>query len=100
MISAFTRFGWLTLMKSALHNRSLLTFVTIGFLCSVQAAPPLKKPARISLDPAGVLVVDGEKKFPTNLTVVPGPEAKAPNGRQAYAEFADSGITFMRSGVP
>ena len=99
MVSAVARFGSLTLINSTLCNRCFLTLVTTSFLCGVHAAAPLKKPARISFDPAGVLVVDGEKKFPINLTVVPGPEAKAPNGRPAYAEFADCGIMFMRSGA-
>ena len=31
---------------------------------------------------------------------MPGPDAKAPNGRPAYAEFADCGVMFMRSGGP
>jgi hypothetical protein len=100
MISAVATFGWLTLINSALRSRCFLTLVATSFLCGVHAAAPLRKPARISFDPAGVLVVDGEKKFPINLTIVPGPEAKAPNGRRAYAEFADCGIMFLRSGGP
>jgi hypothetical protein len=62
--------------------------------------PPaaLTKTAKISLDPAGVLVVDGKKVFPITLTIVPGPDAKAPNGQPAYAEFARAGVMFMRSG--
>ncbi len=71
-----------------------------GLSGSARAVEPLTKPARISFDQAGALVVDGEKRFPINLTVVPGPDAKAPNGRPAYAEFADCGVTFMRSGGP
>src|ERR1051326_952075 len=100
MISAASRFSWLTLINSAPCNCCLLALVATSFLCGAHAAAPLKKAARISLDPAGVLVVNGEKKFPINLTVVPGPEARAPNGRGAYAEFADCGIMFMRSGGP
>jgi hypothetical protein len=65
-----------------------------------RAAEALTKPAKITFDDAGVLVVDGEKKFPLILTVVPGPDAKAPNGGPAYAEFADCGVMFMRSGGP
>lgn len=61
---------------------------------------PLTHPSRISLDEAGVLVVDGKKVFPITLTVVPGPDAKAPNGAPAYAEFARAGVMFMRSGGP
>src|SRR5205085_388425 len=66
----------------------------------VRAAEPLTKAAKISLDPAGVLVVDGRKVFPITLTVVPTPEQMAPSGKQAYAQFADDGVMFMRSGKP
>ena len=65
-----------------------------------RAAEALTKPAKITFDDAGALVVDRVKRFPLNLTVVPGPDAKAPNGRPAYAEFADRGVMFMRSGGP
>jgi hypothetical protein len=100
MAPAVARFCSLLIINSALRNRSFLALVTTGFLCGAHAAAPLTKPAKITFDPAGVLVVDGEKRFPINLTIVPGPEAKAPNGRPAYAEFADRGVMFMRSGAP
>ena len=74
--------------------------VALGFIWNAQSAEPLTKPAKITFDNAGVLVVDGTKRFPINLTIVPGPDAKAPNGRPAYAEFADCGVMFMRSGGP
>src|SRR5687768_3809251 len=57
----------------------------IGFAPSTsRAAEPITKPAKITLDEAGALVVDGKKVFPITLTIVPGPEAKAPSGRHAY----------------
>lgn len=71
-----------------------------GLSAPARAAEVLTKPAKIAFDDAGALVVDGQKKFPLNLTIVPEPDAKAPNGRPAYAEFADCGVTFMRSGGP
>jgi hypothetical protein len=76
---------------------AVVVFVGAG---SVLAVEPITKAAKITLDDAGVLVVDGKKVFPITLTIVPGPDAKAPNGRPAYAEFADSGAMFMRSGKP
>jgi hypothetical protein len=69
-----------------------------GFSLTGRAAEPITRPAKISLDENGVLVVDGKKVFPINLTIVPGPEAKAPNGKNAYEQFADDGCMFMRSG--
>ena len=74
--------------------------VGLATLSSVQAAEPLTKPAKITLDDAGVLVVDGKKVFPLTLTIIPGPEAQSPSGKQAYAAFADAGIMFMRTGGP
>jgi hypothetical protein len=71
-----------------------------GLCAPARAAEALTRPAKITFDPAGALVVDGQRQFPINLTVVPGPDAKAPNGRPAYAEFADCGVMFMRSGGP
>jgi len=77
-----------------------MALLVAGLRAPVRAAEPLTKPAKITFDDAGALVVYGEKRFPINLTVVPGPDAKAPNGRPAYAEFADCGVMFMRSGGP
>src|SRR5512137_1647660 len=77
-----------------------MVLLAAGWSASARAAEALTKPAKITFDNAGTLVVDGQKRFPLNLTVVPGPDAKAPNGRPAYAEFADCGVMFMRSGGP
>src|SRR5512143_530489 len=77
-----------------------MVLLAVGLSTSARAAEALTKPAKITFDDAGALVVDGEKRFPFNLTVVPGPDAKAPSGRPAYAEFADCGVMFMRSGGP
>ena len=77
-----------------------MALLAAGLSAPARAAEALTKPAKITFDDAGALVVDGEKRFPINLTVVPGPDAKAPNGRPAYAEFADCGVMFMRSGGP
>jgi hypothetical protein len=65
-----------------------------------QGAEAFTEPAVIKLDEAGALVVDGKKVFPITLTIVPGFDAKAPSGKHAYEEFADSGAMFMRTGGP
>ena len=74
--------------------------VSIASAASCLAAEPLTVPAKITFDQAGALVVDGKKVFPITLTIVPGPEARAPSGKHAYEEFADSGAMFMRTGGP
>jgi hypothetical protein len=71
-----------------------------GFLQDAHSAEPLTKPAKITFDQAGALVVDGQKIFPVNLTVILPPDAKAPNGKHAYEEFRDGGAMFMRTGGP
>jgi hypothetical protein len=90
--------------STRLFRRAALLYTAASILGGLsertRAADALTRPATISFDGAGVLMVDGQKRFPLNLTVVPGPNAKAPNGRMAYAEFADCGVMFMRSGGP
>jgi hypothetical protein len=89
-----------TVLRNRFAGRAGVALLAAGLSVSASAAEPLVKPAKITFDPAGALVVDGVKRFPLNLTIVPGPEAKAPNGRPAYAEFADCGVMFLRSGGP
>src|SRR6476469_7907057 len=71
---------------------------SVAFVANASAAEAITKPSKITLDENGVLVVDGRKVFPITLTVVPGADAKAPTGKHAYAEFADAGAMFVRSG--
>ena len=91
---------------SARQSRRCLLLFSIAFVLSwtsplaLRGAQALTKPARITLDEAGALVVDGQKLFPLNLTIIPAPDAKAPSGKHAYEEFADAGIRFMRTGGP
>src|SRR5688572_18726905 len=98
------RSATMTFLPGANHmaRRNPIVLMTICLTFAIAqhalAAEPLTKPAKITLDESGVLVVDGKKIFPINLTVVPGPDAKAPSGRPAYAEFADAGVFSMRSG--
>jgi hypothetical protein len=83
-----------------LRFSAAFTLLAAGLNTPLPADNALARPAKITLDEAGVLILDGQKRFPLNLTIVPGPEARAPNGRPAYAEFADCGVLFMRSGGP
>ena len=85
-------------MSAHIRLLSIVIAVSLVSARSALATEPITKASKITLDDAGVLVVDGKKVFPITLTIVPGPDAKAPNGRPAYAEFTDSGAMFMRSG--
>jgi hypothetical protein len=85
------------------RHRLVLSFACaaiIAWASNAFAAEPLTKPSKIALDESGVLVVDGKRVFPITLTVVPGPDAKAPSGKHAYGEFTDGGVMFIRSGKP
>jgi hypothetical protein len=48
----------------------------------------------------GALLVDGRRIFPIVLSNGPPPGAKAPNGREALAEVAAGGASFIRTGRP
>jgi hypothetical protein len=95
------------LLRSARLGESsslLAGFVCLGALLlrttQISAAEPLVHPSKITLDPCGALVVDGQKVFPINLTIIPPPGSKTPGGKDAYEEFRDGGAMFMRTGGP
>jgi len=79
---------------------SLLSTAAVCFAPHACAVEPLTTPARITFDPAGVLLIDGQKVFPITLTIIPPPDASAPNGKHAFEEFRDGGALFMRTGSP
>ncbi len=71
-----------------------------SFSVTLCPAESLNKPATLAFDSSGVLLIDGQRTFPITLTIIPAPEAKAPDGRPAYQEFREGGILFMRTGGP
>src|SRR6266567_7218856 len=80
-------------IKSALmncHSRfaAALLLVTI--------CPALANKVLINSD--SVLEIDGKKIFVICFTVAPPADGKAPNGKNAIAELADAGATFLRAG--
>jgi hypothetical protein len=52
----------------------------------------------VSVDPTGVLVIDGQKVFPINVSEPPPVDGKTTDGTPALAELAKGGVTFMRVG--
>jgi hypothetical protein len=72
----------------------------MGWTTDTRAAGPLTRPSRITFDEGGALLVDGQAVFPITLTIIPPPDAKAPNGKHAYEEFRNAGCLFMRTGGP
>src|ERR1035437_7638916 len=50
------------------------------------------------LNADGVLEIDGQKVFVIGFTAGPPPGGQAPNGKDAFAELADAGATFVRAG--
>ena len=54
----------------------------------------------VSIDSAtGCLVIDGSKVFPIGLSEAPQPDGQTRDGRNAWAEVADAGVNFVRSGL-
>jgi hypothetical protein len=91
-----------------MNLRSIICGCTIIFLLGCQSRQgaggrasndlAITKASKITFDENGALVIDGNKVFPITLTVIPGPDAKAPSGKPAYREFREAGCLFMRSG--
>ena len=53
----------------------------------------------VTIDAAtGVLIVDGEKRFPLGLSNPPAPGKRTPTGKDAFKELADGGASFIRTG--
>lgn len=55
--------------------------------------------SRVTIDPTGVLVIDGRKVFPIGFTMPPPPDGKTPDGKDGIAELRDAGANFLRTGV-
>src|SRR5215467_6249710 len=53
---------------------------------------------RAVLNSDQTLVIDGQKVFPIGFTMPPPPDGKTPTGKNAIAELADAGATFLRTG--
>jgi hypothetical protein len=51
-----------------------------------------------ALNADGVLEIDGKKIFVIGFTAAPPPEGRTPSGKEAFAELADAGATFVRAG--
>jgi hypothetical protein len=56
-------------------------------------------PAHVTINADMALVIDGQKVFPIGFTLPPLPGGKTPDGRDAFAELAGAGATFLRTGV-
>jgi len=51
-----------------------------------------------TINPDGVLEIDGKKIFVIGFTAAPPADGKTPTGKDAFAELADAGATFVRFG--
>ncbi len=70
-------------------------FLAIVALCLVSFAASA---TRAILNADGVLEIDGNKIFVIGFTAAPQADGKTPGGKDAFAELADTGATFVRSG--
>ena len=54
--------------------------------------------ARVTIDPTGALVVDGQKLFPIGLSNPPPVGGRTPDGKDAWQELKAGGASFVRTG--
>ena len=88
-------------MTSALFPRLETVQRTLKLLALLCASSSLESAALASkayIDRDQVLVIDEKKVFPIGFTMPPPLDGRAPNGRNAIAELADAGATFLRTG--
>ena len=81
-------------MKSIHRDSIMILFVALlaGWLSTHAQANTT------SVNADGVLVIAGKKVFPIGFTTAPPPDGKTPAGKNAIAELADAGATFLRAG--
>lgn len=53
----------------------------------------------MTINPDGVLLINGKKVLPIGFSNGPPPDGRTPDGRSAYEEIKDAGGTFFRTGV-
>jgi hypothetical protein len=53
----------------------------------------------VAIDATGCLVIGGTRLFPIALSEAPLPDGQTRDGRNAWAEVADAGVNFVRSGL-
>jgi hypothetical protein len=52
----------------------------------------------VTVDPTGALVVGGQKVFPLGVSLPPPVAGKTPDGKDAWKELKDGGVSFVRTG--
>jgi hypothetical protein len=63
-------------------------------------AETTQMPSVVQITPSHVLSINGKAVFPIMLSVIPPPDANAPNGKSAWQEFRDAGAILIRTTPP
>jgi hypothetical protein len=75
------------------HLIGVLAIVAVVYASGAAAATT-------SSDSAGTVLLDGAKTFPIILAKGPEPGTTTPEGRNAFAEVASGGATYLKTGPP
>jgi hypothetical protein len=59
---------------------------------------PIARGTKVRINPDNVLEIDGKKVFFLSLSLPPPADAVTPTGKNAIEEFADAGMTFIKTG--
>jgi hypothetical protein len=77
-------------------GRGVLTTPVVVLVLLATASVSLANKALLTSD--GVLEIEGKKTFIIGFTAAPPANGKTPTGKDAFAELADAGATFVRFG--
>src|SRR5438477_9745511 len=86
------------LVATVIRHRlaGLVLVICAAAAASTSAAAPAG--ASVTIAPHGALLVNGRAVFPIGFTMPPPPDGRTPDGKEAIAELADAGATFLRTG--
>ncbi len=98
----------ITLQHEQLHGLAQQLATHVFRACVVLAAiaphsgtaESTRAAGSVQITPSHVLSINGKAVFPIALSVIPSPDAKAPNGKSAWQEFRDAGAVFIRTTPP
>jgi hypothetical protein len=83
-----------------IRNRQLVA--VLAWIACAGASAPITNAAgsNVEITNSHALSINGKPVFPIMLSVIPPPDAKAPNGKSAWQEFRDAGAILIRTSPP
>src|SRR5205823_14453909 len=86
--------------SSLIRIRGTRLRVVVIRICVFAIALPAAAATKITFDPSGTMRIDDKPTFVISFTMAPQPDAKTPDGRNAYDELREAGGNYLRVPPP